>query len=127
MTKIFNPKNWLSVFTFIAAVGLVVLGTARFSWADSYADEMRDFNHFLRDHPRVHDQLRRDPYLASDRRYLNDNDALRNFLRAHPQVRRELETNPNRAMNRSYAWDRRTYERNDDRPWWDRGWFGWGR
>jgi len=133
MGKLLNLNIFVFVLTLLTVLLSLTLGTARVSWADSLGDEIKEFHHFLREHPKVAGQLQRDPWLANSSRYLNDHDDLRHFLRNHPRVRRELAANPGRVLNNSYAWDRRRYEDNrrydsrrydNDRPF---DWWGWGR
>jgi hypothetical protein len=125
MGKLLNLNKFFPLLTLVIAMASLTLGTAKLSWADSLREEIGEFHHFLREHPRIAVHLQRDPRLANNSRFLNDHDNLREFLRNHPRVRRELAVNPARVIGRSYAWD---YRRYDDRsygynPRYDR----WGR
>jgi len=103
MARLLNFKRMLPFLTLLLALGALTLGTAKVSWADSLSEEMRDFHHFLSEHPRIASDLQRDPSLANNRRYLNDHETLRDFLHNHQQVRREIAVNPARAMGYSYG------------------------
>jgi len=56
--------------------------------------ELALFARFLDDHPRVAQDLRRNPSLANNGDYLEDHKELRQFLRDHPGIREELRVNP---------------------------------
>jgi len=52
------------------------------------------FDRFLNDHPRVAQDLRRNPSLVDNGDYLESHKELREFLRDHPGIREELRVNP---------------------------------
>jgi hypothetical protein len=125
MINFLKPNKFFAVLSLLIALSFT-LATATVSSADSLREEMGDFQHFMREHPRIASDLQRDPSLANNRRYLNDHDNLRDFLHNHPQVRRELSVNPGRAMAGSYGWNSGRYgdyqrygdyRRYDERPW----------
>jgi hypothetical protein len=60
--------------------------------------EIASFERFLDDHPRVAQDLRRNPSLANNGDYLEDHKELREFLRDHPAIREELRVNPRAVM-----------------------------
>jgi phage-related protein len=60
--------------------------------------EIASFERFLDDHPRVAQDLRRNPSLANNGDYLEDHKELRDFLRDHPGIREELRVNPRAVM-----------------------------
>ena len=64
--------------------------------------ELKNFHQCLEDHPRVARELRNDPSLINDRRWVERNDGLQEFLRDNPRIRRELRENPGKVM----AWER---------------------
>src|SRR5262245_11569411 len=87
-------------------ISLSFLGTANVAWSqsDRLGVEMRQFHDFLRDHPRIESDLRSNPSLVYNRRYLERHDELDRFLRRHPYVRREVADNPGRMFGRySYS------------------------
>jgi hypothetical protein len=87
------------------------------AWAqdDITRRELRNFHKFLENHPRVAEDLRNNPWLVNDRRWVSRHDELEAFLRNHPRIREELRENPRRAMSweRNYASsaDYRRFER----------------
>jgi hypothetical protein len=109
MARLSTLNKFLPVFTVVLALAALTLGTAKISWADSLNEEMRDFNHFLNQHPRIAADLQRDPSLAYNSRYLNDHDNLKDFLHNHPQVRRQLATSSGYALGAPYAWNSAPY------------------
>jgi len=80
-------------------------------WAqdDLTRGELRNFHEFLENHPRVAQDLRNNPSLATDRRWRTRQDELNDFLRDNPGIRRELRENPNRVM----TWERNFNARAD--------------
>ena len=102
-------KKLLPLLTLLIAMAALTLGTANVSWADSLNEEMRDFNHFLNEHPRIAADLQRDPSLANNSGYLHAHDNLKDFLHNHPQVRRQIAANPGYALGAPYAWNGRPY------------------
>ena len=56
--------------------------------------ELASLDRFLEGHPRVAQDLRRNPSLVNDGDYLEDHKELREFLRDHPALREELRMNP---------------------------------
>jgi hypothetical protein len=109
MAKLSNLNRFLPLFTIVLALAALTLGAANISWADSLNEEMRDFNHFLSEHPRIAADLQRDPSLANNSGYLHAHDNLRDFLHNHPKVRRQLAANPASMLGAPYAWNSRPY------------------
>jgi hypothetical protein len=75
----------------------------RYGWneGDRHWDserELASFGRFLEGHPRVAQDLRRNPSLVNDGDYLEDHRELREFFRDHPAVREELRVNPRALM-----------------------------
>ncbi len=56
--------------------------------------ERKSFEQYLRKHPRVARQLRKDPSLANDPQFLSKHTSLQKFLAAHPAVSAQLKENP---------------------------------
>jgi len=56
--------------------------------------EPTSFARFLDGHPRVAQDLRRNPTLVNNGDYLEDHKELREFLRDHPAIREELRVHP---------------------------------
>ena len=70
-------------------------------------DEVRQFHKFLNSHPKVATELRKDPELAENKRYLKKHPELASFLKHHPAIKRELKLHPRRAFGRYYLDDRK--------------------
>jgi hypothetical protein len=81
------------------------------AWAqdDTSRRDLRNFHEFLENHPRVAAELRNNPSLANDRRWVSRHDDLEAFLRDHPRIRQDLRENPSRVM----SWERNLNARVD--------------
>ena len=101
-----------SVFSgaIILALALSVLAMPATAWS-APRDEIRLFQNFLQHRPRVAAELRANPRLVNNRRYLERRDDLARFLRRYPEVRREIIYNPHRVLNPSYRVDHRDWRR----------------
>jgi hypothetical protein len=99
--SVFDRRRFVKLI-FALSLGLSFLGTANVAWSDPRT-EMRQFHDFLRDHPSIATDLRTNPNLVYNRRYLERHDELDRFLRRHPAVRREVADNPGRALGRYYT------------------------
>jgi hypothetical protein len=96
-----------SVFSgaIILALALSVLATPADAWVGP-RDEIRIFQNFLQSRPRIAAELRSNPRLVYDRRYLERRSDLAHFLRRYPWLRREIATNPHRVLGSSYRTNR---------------------
>lgn len=99
--KVSKPARYgfLSALFFTAALSLLALPGAAWS---SLRDEMRQFHDFLQDHPRVSADLRSNPNLVNNKKYLDKHDELDRFLKRHPGVKREVLERPQRAFSNYY-------------------------
>jgi len=66
-------------------------------------------NEFLDKHPEIAEQLRKDPSLIDNRRWVADHPALQEYLRDHPQIADAFRANPDQFMR-----DEERYGRNGD-------------
>ena len=57
---------------------------------DKSRDERASFNEFLNSHNEVAEQLRKDPSLANNDKFVKKHPALRDYLKDHPAVRNDL-------------------------------------
>jgi hypothetical protein len=71
------------------------------AWS-SLRDEVRQFQLFLRDHPKISTELRNNPRLANNKKYLDKHDDLEKFLKRHPAVRSEIVHHPSRVFGGYY-------------------------
>ena len=69
--------------------------------------ELGNMDGFLDGHPEIAEQLRNDPSLINNQKFVAEHPALNEFLASHPGVREEFKENPNGFMNREQAFDRR--------------------
>lgn len=65
-------------------------------------DESSSISAFLQDHPKVSTELRNNPNLVNNKKYLDKHDDLEKFLKRHPSVKGEIVHHPSRAFGRSY-------------------------
>jgi len=68
---------------------------------------LRNFDGFLDKYPEIDEQLRKNPGLINDPKYVNDHPELKEFLENHPGVRQELKEHPKYFMHREKQFDRR--------------------
>ena len=72
-----------------------------------------DMDHFLDSHPEVAEQLRRDPSLIDNQRWVAAHPELQEYLNKHPQVANEFRSNPNQFMRDEDRLDRNDITRRD--------------
>jgi hypothetical protein len=65
---------------------------------DITRQEVADMNQFLENHPEIAEQLRKDPSLIDNRRWVADHPALQEYLQNHPRTSEAFHTNPNLFM-----------------------------
>ncbi len=76
--------------------------------------ELARFDEFLDSHREIDEQLRKDPSLVNNERFVKDHPALQTYLHDHPGVREEIKENPNALMRQEDRFDRREDRRGDD-------------
>ncbi|HEY3169155.1 MAG TPA: hypothetical protein VGK57_18110 [Candidatus Binatia bacterium] len=109
----FKNSKYISSVAIILALALSVLSTPSTAWS-SMRDDVREFHLFLQDHPRISSDLRANPNLVHNRRYMDQHDDLARFLRNRPGLRQEIALNPDRVFGRYYTNGRyRGYDRYD--------------
>ena len=101
--------NLLRSFALSLALGLSIAVSGVSAQDDLTRGELRNLHQFLENHPRVAQDLRTNPALATDRRWVARHDELNDFLRDNPRIRRELRENPSRVM----TWERNLNARAD--------------
>jgi len=92
-----------------SVLGLSISAGGAWAQDDLTRGELRNLHEFLENHPRVARDLRTNPSLANDRRWVTNHDELNDFLRDNPRIRRELRENPGRVM----TWERTLNARAD--------------
>jgi hypothetical protein len=68
-------------------------------------DQLRDFNHFMQDHPEIARDLRQRPGIVNDRGYVDNHPALRDWLNDHPSAAAAFRENPDDFMARERHFD----------------------
>jgi hypothetical protein len=76
----------------------MLVSSAAIAQDDLARGELRNLHQFLEGHPRIARDLRNNPTLINDRRWVERHDELQNFLRDNPRIRRELREDPGRVM-----------------------------
>jgi len=79
---------------------------------DISRQEIVDFNRFLDSHPEVAEQLRKDPTLIDNRRWVEEHPALQQYLHEHPEVADAFRAHPDAFMRDE---DRYGRQQGDDR------------
>jgi hypothetical protein len=69
--------------------------------------ELADMDQFLDRHPEIAEQLRKDPSLVDNKRFVGDHPALQEFLAGHPNTSEEFKENPNAFMRDEDRFDHR--------------------
>lgn len=68
--------------------------------------DVAEMDHFLDHHPEIAEQLRKDPALIDNARFVGDHPALAQYLQEHPGVRKEFDSNPYAFMHAEDRYDR---------------------
>ncbi len=83
-------------------------------------EELASTDHFLDSHPEIAEQLRRDPSLIDNQRFVADHPALQDYLQSHPRVSAEFREHPDAFMRDEDRYDRREDARGEDARGYDR-------
>lgn len=67
--------------------------------------ELSNLNNFMDSHPEIAEQLKKNPALVNDKKFVESHPALKGFLAADPGVREEMRENPNGFMAREQKFD----------------------
>jgi hypothetical protein len=73
--------------------------------------ELARFNQFLDSHRETAEQLRKDPSLVDNPKFVSGHPELQTYLQDHPRIREQLKNNPNAFMQADDRFDRRQDER----------------
>jgi phage-related protein len=79
----------------------------RASGRDVTRTELANMDRFMDAHPEIAEQLRKDPSLVDDKKFVASHTALQQFLADHPGVREEYKENPNAFMHEEQHYDQR--------------------
>ena len=69
--------------------------------------QLASLDRFLDSHPEIAEQLRKDPSLVNDKKFVEHHPELRTYLQQNPGVREEFRENPNAFMHQEQRFDRR--------------------
>lgn len=74
---------------------------------DTTRRELSNFDGFLDSHPEIAEQLRKDPSLVNDRKFVKSHEDLAQYLDSHPEVKQEYRENPNQFMSEEQRFEQR--------------------
>jgi hypothetical protein len=74
---------------------------------DVTRSQLASMDSFMDSHPEIAEQIRKDPSLLDNRKFVESHEALQQFLKSHPEIRQEVRENPNAFMSSEYRYDRR--------------------
>lgn len=77
--------------------------------------QFANLDRFLDSHPEIAEQLRKDPSLVNDKKFVEHHPALKTYLQQNPGVRQGLSENPNGFMRQEQRFDQREDQRFDQR------------
>ena len=87
------------------AIALIGATTPAWSSHEHMRSEVNLFHDFLQSHPKVSNELRTNPNLVNNKKFLDKHDELAKFLKRHPDVKRELVNHPSRIFGNYYRAD----------------------
>ena len=96
--------NVRTLVTFLM-ISLVLAAGPAWSSNEHMRSVVKLFHDFLLSHPKVSTELRANPNLVNNKRYLDKHDELAKFLKRHPDVKRELVDHPRRIFGNYYRAD----------------------
>jgi len=111
MTKKLYVRNVLgyaavSTLVWVGPSGIALAQDATQS-ARASRGELASFDQFLDSHKEIAEQLRRDPKLIQDRKFVEQHPALQTYLQQNPEVREQLSRNPNAFIGQERGFDAR--------------------
>jgi hypothetical protein len=117
-------RRILYAATFFLAGTLLTLATESHAWSDErrLRDQITQYHVFMDEHPKASTQIRENPQLVYDGKFLKSHPEVERFLKARPELRQEIARRPGRVFGWYYRDDGRQgrYDRDDRR-------FGWWR
>jgi hypothetical protein len=69
--------------------------------------QLASMDRFFDSHPEIAEQLRKDPSLVNDKKFMEHHPELQTYLRQHPAVSEEFQENPNAVLHQEQRFDRR--------------------
>jgi hypothetical protein len=72
---------------------------------DATRVQLASMNHFLDSHPEIAEQVRKDPSLLDNKKFVSGHPALQDYLQQHPEIRQEIDQNPVAFMREEDRYD----------------------
>jgi hypothetical protein len=107
-TKTLNSKILYTAALFLAGAFLTLADESH-AWSDErrLRDQIAQYHVFMEEHPKASTQIRENPQLVYDGKFLKKHSEVERFLKARPELRQEIARRPGRV----FGW----YDRNDYR------------
>ena len=108
----------------LLAGAFLTLTSESYAWSDQrqLSAQIAEYHGFMREHPKASTQIRENPQLVYDGKFLKKHSEVERFLKARPELRQEIARRPGRVFGwydrNDYRYGR--YDRDDRR-------FGWWR
>lgn len=67
--------------------------------------QLASMDHFLDSHPEIAEQVRKDPSLLDNKKFVTGHPALQDYLQQHPEIRQEIDNNPVAFMREEDRYD----------------------
>lgn len=120
-TKTSNSRILYTAALFLTGM-LLSLATESRAWSDErrLRDQIAQYHVFMEEHPKASTQIRQNPQLVYDGKFLKSHPEVDHFLKGRPELREEIARRPGQV----FGWNNRTDYRYDryDR---DERSFGW--
>ena len=118
-----NGKNFYLTALFLAGA-LLTLASESHAWSDErrLRDQVAQYHVFMEKHPKASTQIRENPNLVYDGKFLKKHSEVESFLKARPELRQEIVRRPGRVFG-WYSRDDYRYSQFDR----DERRFGWWR
>ena len=77
----------------------------QFDLTDANTRELANMDRFMDSHPEIAEQLRKNPALVNDKKFVENHKALKTFLASHPYVAQEYKENPSAFMQQEQNYE----------------------
>ena len=107
-TKTLNSKILCAAALLLAGMFLALAGEGQ-AWSDDrrLRDQIAQYHVFMEEHPKASTQIRENPQLVYDGKFLKKHSEVERFLKARPELRQEIARRPGQV----FVW----YDRDDSR------------